>query len=122
MSDPLVIAAALTSAGGVIVAIITFMAKMTEVLQEVSAVKHKTQGLVQKLEHETAPNHGTSLKDSLNRIEGDLRGMKRDVGRLADADLELHETKSRDHKAIHDRMDRLAVELEHMREKNNVHH
>lgn len=100
MDDPLVMSALIAAVGGILVAIIGMFVKIADVLQEVTNVKHKTQGLTQKLDHETSPNHGSSLKDSLNRIESDLRGMKRDVGRLADADVEIQHSKAIDHDRI----------------------
>lgn len=69
-----------------------------------------------KLDHETAPNHGTSLKDSVNRIESTQRGMARDIGRLADADVELQHTKALDHQIIHNRLDQALAEIQRLHE------
>lgn len=60
----------------------------------------KIANITDKLDHETNPNHGTSLKDALNRIEASQRGMQRDIGRLADMDVEMAHAKAKEHDRI----------------------
>lgn len=67
-----------------------------------------------KLESETSPDHGTSLRDSVDRIEARLdemrdaqRGMARDIGRLGNADQRIEQTADHIHEDIRRRLERL---------------
>ncbi|WP_130864641.1 hypothetical protein [Acidipropionibacterium timonense] len=60
-----------------------------------------------RLNTETTPDHGSSLRDAIDRIERTQRGMARDVGRLADADEHIRSDASREHAELHHRIDRL---------------
>jgi hypothetical protein len=42
-----------------------------------------------KLKAEMSPNHGSSMRDAVDRIEKDLKRNRKDIKRLAD-DLEAH--------------------------------
>lgn len=111
--SPEIIVALIAAAAGIITALGVLIQKISLVFIEVAKVK-------QKLNKEMAPNSGSTLKDSLNRVEAMQRGMQRDIGRLADNDLELRSSKSSDHDAIHKRLDMLAHELQSERERNAI--
>ena len=96
--------------------------------------------LIAETHHQVTPNNGGSLLDSSKRNEdalaaltasvgrlddslrhtaADVRGLRRDVGRLADADQQLIEADQRDREAgdrahvlIHQRLDRLETRPE----------
>lgn len=84
--------------------------------------------LHRQLNHEMKPNHGGSLRDSndrieeklgtistaldrqadaLRRVEGEQRGMARDIGRLADVDMDLRREGHDAHNRLDDRLTRL---------------
>ena len=84
--------------------------------------------LHRQLNHEMKPNHGGSLRDSNDRIEEKLgtistsldsqekslhrleehqRGMARDIGRLADTDMDLRRDAHDAHTRLDDRISRL---------------
>ena len=78
-----------------------------------------TAQLVAESHHQLTPNGGGSIKDATTRLEsglaevrGDVRGIRRDVGRLADADAHIAERKEREHDAIHRRLARLERALD----------
>ena len=78
-----------------------------------------TAQLVTESHHQLTPNGGGSIKDATTRLEsglaevrGDVRGIRRDVGRLADADAHIAERKEREHDAIHRRLARLERALD----------
>ncbi len=78
-----------------------------------------TAQLVAESHHQLTPNGGGSIKDAATRLEaglaevrGDVRGIRRDVGRLADADAHLAERKELEHDAIHRRLERLERALD----------
>lgn len=78
-----------------------------------------TAQLVAESHHQLTPNGGGSIKDAATRLEaglaevrGDIRGIRRDVGRLADADAHIAERKEREHDAIHRRLERLEHALD----------
>ena len=73
-----------------------------------------TAQLVAESHHQLTPNGGGSIKDATTRLEAglaelrsDIRGIRRDVGRLTDADAHIAERKEREHDAIHRRLERL---------------
>lgn len=99
--------------GGILAVVLNRTGVTHNTVKEVSS---NIDGLTQKLKHETEPNHGTSLKDALNRIEATQRGMARDIGRLADSDIEMIHAKSQDHKVIHQRVDELTAEIQRLKE------
>ncbi|HRL50726.1 MAG TPA: hypothetical protein PLA49_15300 [Propioniciclava sp.] len=83
--------------------------------------------LIAETHHQVTPNNGGSLLDSSKRNEAaltalaaDVRGMRRDIGRLADADQQLIEADQRDrdaaehaHALINQRLDRLEDRKDH---------
>ena len=78
-----------------------------------------TAQLIAESHHQLTPNGGGSIKDATTRLEsglaevrGDIRGIRRDVGRLADADAHIAERKEREHDAIHRRLERLEHALD----------
>ncbi|WP_210115801.1 hypothetical protein [Acidipropionibacterium timonense] len=67
-----------------------------------------------KLDSETSPDHGSSLRDSVDRIEARIgemrdtqRGMARDIGRLGSADQRIEQTADHIHEDIRRRLERL---------------
>ena len=81
-----------------------------------------------QLNHEVKPNHGGSLRDSndrieeklgtisssldmqssaLRRVEGEQRGMAKDIGRLADTDMDLRREAHDAHTRLDDRITHL---------------
>lgn len=74
-----------------------------------------TAQLIAESHHQLTPNGGGSIKDATTRLEAglaevraDIRGIRRDVGRLADADAHIAERKEREHDEINRRLERLA--------------
>lgn len=70
--------------------------------------------LHRKVQRKMDTDHGTSLRDAVNRIEAAqtaqgraLRGMAKDVGRLADADYQLRESADRAHESLAARISRI---------------
>lgn len=99
----------------------------------------RTAALVAETHHQVTPNGGGSLMDASTRTElvltdvldglatllarvdrldeatrgqsADVRGMRRDIGRLADSDQHILARKERDHDHINARIDELAERL-----------
>lgn len=95
--------------------------------------------LLKEAHHELTPNSGGSLKDATTRLEAavaelragqsrmaasndrleaaqnatakDIRGLRRDVGRLADSDFQLTIRADKEHERIHQRIDDIAIRL-----------
>ena len=98
-----------------------------------------TAQLVAESHHQLTPNGGGSIKDATTRLEAavaelrdgqsrmaastdrleaaqdaaskDIRGLRRDVGRLADSDFQLTVRADKVHERIHQRIDDIAVRL-----------
>lgn len=99
-------------------AIITAIATLIGTLVQGAKTREDIRNMHQQLNHEVTPNHGASLRDSMNRIEQNLsvhtealervekhqRGMARDIGRLADADAEIQSQAFQSHQRFEDRI------------------
>ncbi len=112
-----------------VVALIKATAEASKTRAEVAAMRAElakgqkaardTAQLVAESHHQLTPNGGGSIKDATTRLEaglaevrGDVRGIRRDVGRLADADAHIAERKELEHDAIHRRLERLERALD----------
>ncbi len=78
-----------------------------------------TAQLVAESHHQLTPNGGGSIKDAATRLEaglaevrGDVRGIRRDVGRLSDADAHIAKREELEHDAICRRLERLERALD----------
>ncbi len=146
MLDPLppdqwgLYAAAIATLAGAIVALLKGSAEAAKTRAEVASMRADMARSAQRtteILHQVTPNDGGSLMDSSTRAEealttltadirrldgnmrdiaADIRGARRDIGRLADADQLLAATDLRDreaadhvHALIHQRIDDLAV-------------
>lgn len=114
-----VVIALIMAAAGIITAIGAMLSKLANLLMEIKTLKQQTTNLKEKFDYETKPNHGSSLKDALNRIERAQSGTMRDIGRQASVDLELHETKTHDHKVIHKRLDDMYSMIIRLQERKD---
>ncbi|NNG20308.1 hypothetical protein HJ590_12135 [Naumannella sp. ID2617S] len=119
-------AAVLTALAGLVAAVVTAASKLRRELAQIS----------RRVDDELSPNSGTSTRDAINRTElaatdalraadanggalaelrnellGEVRGMRRDIGRLADADQSMAEAKQHEHARIHRRIDQLETQL-----------
>ena len=91
-------------------AVLTAIATFIGALRQGAKTRSDVHMLHRQLNHEMKPNHGGSLRDSndrieeklgtistsldrqadaLRRVEGEQRGMAKDIGRLADTDMDL---------------------------------
>ena len=100
----------MTAFGGVIAA----LAALIGALWSGYRTRIEVRSMRSKLESETSPDHGTSLRDSVDRIEARLgemrdaqRGMARDIGRLGNADQRIEQTADHIHEDIRRRLERI---------------
>lgn len=101
------LAALITAAGALIGAIVQGAKTRTEI-----------GSLHRKVQREMDPDHGASLRDAVNRIEATqhdnartMRGMARDIGRLADADQRIETTAHDEHERLNHRIDKIEGSL-----------
>ena len=125
LADLITSTGALLTAVGTLVGVVVTAAKTHAELRQIRSMHANTSQQVaqvsHRLDHESRPNGGHSLKDSLDRIEvgqqsmeaaiNDLsdrqRGMARDIGRLASADQRIEATAHDEHERIHRRIDQV---------------
>jgi len=109
-------------------AVLTAIATFIGALRQGAKTRSDVHMLHRQLNHEMKPNHGGSLRDSNDRIEEKLgtistaldsqetslhrleehqRGMARDIGRLADVDMDLRREAHDAHNRLDDRLTRL---------------
>lgn len=109
-------------------AVLTAVATFIGALRQGAKTRSDVHMLHRQLNHEMKPNHGSSLRDSNDRIEEKLgaistaldsqetslhrleehqRGMARDIGRLADVDMDLRRDAHDAHNRLDDRITRL---------------
>lgn len=109
-------------------AVLTAIATFIGALRQGAKTRSDVHMLHRQLNHEMKPNHGSSLRDSndrieeklgtistslerqadaLRRVEGEQRGMARDIGRLADTDMDLRRDAHDAHTRLDDRLTRL---------------
>jgi len=109
-------------------AILTAVATLIGALHQGVKTRSDVHMLHRQLNHEMKPNHGGSLRDSndrieeklgtistsldrqadaLRRVEGEQRGMAKDIGRLADTDMDLRRDAHDAHTRLDDRLTRL---------------
>lgn len=110
-------AALLTALGGFGLALANIRKLMIEVRQ-LGAVAHATN---QKVAHETSPNHGSSLRDAIDRIETGQRGIRRDVARLADHDNIHEEWANAEVARVHGRIDWIKDQLTAIQHAGETH-
>ncbi|MDU5025356.1 MAG: hypothetical protein E6261_04570 [Cutibacterium avidum] len=103
------LAALITAAGALIGAIVQGAKTRTEI-----------GSLHRKVQREMDPDHGSSLRDAVNRIEaaqGDnartMRGMARDIGRLADSDQRIQASADHAHESLGKRIERIEDTMFH---------
>lgn len=109
-------------------AVITALATFIGAIVQSAKTREDIRRMHRQLDHEVKPNHGGSLRDSNDRIEGKLaaigstlssqesslerlessqRGMAKDIGRLADTDMDLRRDAHDAHNRLDDRISRL---------------
>lgn len=109
-------------------AVLTAVATFIGTLRQGAKTRSDVHILHRQLNHEMKPNHGGSLRDSndrieeklgtistsldrqadaLRRVEGEQRGMAKDIGRLADTDMDLRRDAHDAHTRLDDRLTRL---------------
>lgn len=109
-------------------AVLTAIATFIGALRQGAKTRSDVHMLHRQLNHEMKPNHGGSLRDSndrieeklgtistsldrqadaLRRVEGEQRGMAKDIGRLADTDMDLRRDAHDAHTRLDDRLTRL---------------
>lgn len=109
-------------------AVITALATFIGAIVQSAKTREDIRRMHRQLDHEVKPNHGGSLRDSNDRIEGKLaaigstlssqesslerlessqRGMAKDIGRLADVDMDLRRDAHDAHTRLDDRLTRL---------------
>ena len=115
--------------GLAVAAVLTALATLVGAIVQSMKTREDIRSMHRQLNHEMKPNHGGSLRDSNDRIEEKLgtistaldsqetslhrleehqRGMARDIGRLADVDMDLR----RDAHDAHTRLDDRITHLE----------
>jgi len=115
--------------GLAVAAVLTALATLVGAIVQSMKTREDIRSMHRQLNHEVKPNHGGSLRDSNDRIEEKLgaistaldgqetslhrleehqRGMAKDIGRLADTDMDLR----RDAHDAHTRLDDRITHLE----------
>lgn len=114
--------------GLAVAAVLTALATLVGAIVQSMKTREDIRSMHRQLNHEMKPNHGGSLRDSNDRIEEKLgtistaldsqetslhrleehqRGMARDIGRLADVDMDLRREGHDAHTRLDDRLTRL---------------
>ncbi|MDU3821153.1 MAG: hypothetical protein E7G59_02430 [Cutibacterium granulosum] len=114
--------------GLAVAAVLTALATLVGAIVQSMKTREDIRSMHRQLNHEMKPNHGGSLRDSNDRIEEKLgtistaldsqetslhrleehqRGMARDIGRLADVDMDLRRDAHDAHTRLDDRLTRL---------------
>lgn len=114
--------------GLAVAAVLTALATLVGAIVQSMKTREDIRSMHRQLNHEVKPNHGGSLRDSNDRIEEKLgtistaldsqetslhrleehqRGMARDIGRLADVDMDLRREGHDAHNRLDDRLTRL---------------
>lgn len=114
--------------GLALAAVLTALATLVGAIVQSMKTREDIRSMHRQLNHEVKPNHGGSLRDSndrieeklgtistaldrqadaLRRVEGEQRGMAKDIGRLADVDIELRRDAHDAHTRLDDRITRL---------------
>lgn len=106
----------LTALVGAIVLLLKTMSEVKKSNKTANEAKEAAESVKKATDHvkaETSPNTGSSMKDKVNstaatadRIEEEMRGLKRDIGRLASVDLQDREAANEAHKQIYESMAR----------------
>ena len=106
----------LTALVGAIVLLLKTMSEVKKSNKTANEAKEAAESVKKATDHvkaETSPNDGGSMKDKVNstaasadRIEEEMRGLKRDIGRLASVDLQDREAANEAHKQIYESMAR----------------
>lgn len=111
-----------------VAAVLTALATLVGAIVQSMKTREDIRSMHRQLNHEMKPNHGGSLRDSNDRIEEKLgtistaldsqetslhrleehqRGMAKDIGRLADVDMDLRRDAHDAHTRLDDRLTRL---------------
>ena len=111
-----------------VAAVLTALATLVGAIVQSMKTREDIRSMHRQLNHEMKPNHGGSLRDSNDRIEEKLgtistaldsqetslhrleehqRGMAKDIGRLADVDMDLRRDAHDAHTRLDDRITRL---------------
>jgi len=114
--------------GLAVAAVLTALATLVGAIVQSIKTREDIRSMHRQLNHEVKPNHGGSLRDSNDRIEEKLgaistaldgqetslhrleehqRGMAKDIGRLADTDMDLRRDAHDAHTRLDDRIARL---------------
>ena len=114
--------------GLALAAVLTALATLVGAIVQSMKTREDIRSMHRQLNHEVKPNHGGSLRDSNDRIEEKLgtistaldsqetslhrleehqRGMAKDIGRLADVDMDLRRDAHDAHNRLDDRITRL---------------
>lgn len=114
--------------GLAVAAVLTALATLVGAIVQSMKTREDIRSMHRQLNHEMKPNHGGSLRDSNDRIEEKLgvistaldsqeislhrleehqRGMAKDIGRLADVDMDLRRDAHDAHTRLDDRLTRL---------------
>lgn len=114
--------------GLAVAAVLTALATLVGAIVQSMKTREDIHSMHRQLNHEMKPNHGGSLRDSndrieeklgtistsldmqssaLRRVEGEQRGMAKDIGRLADTDMDLRREAHDAHNRLDDRLTRL---------------
>lgn len=114
--------------GLAVAAVLTALATLVGAIVQSIKTREDIRSMHRQLNHEVKPNHGGSLRDSNDRIEEKLgaistaldgqetslhrleehqRGMAKDIGRLADVDMDLRRDAHDAHTRLDDRLTRL---------------
>ena len=114
--------------GLAVAAVLTALATLVGAIVQSMKTREDIRSMHRQLNHEVKPNHGGSLRDSNDRIEEKLgtistsldsqetslhrleehqRGMAKDIGRLADTDMDLRRDARDAHTRLDDRLTRL---------------
>ena len=97
-----------------ITALIAAIASCIGAIVQGAKTRAEVRSLTGKVRYEMGSNHGSTLRDAVNRIEESqkqtektVRGMSRDIGRLADADQNIQEIADHAHESLGKRIQRV---------------
>lgn len=109
-----------------ITALIAAIASCIGAIVQGAKIRAEVRSLTGKVRYEMGPNHGSTLRDAVNRIEESqkqtektVRGMSRDIGRLADADQNIQESADHTHESLGKRIQRIEDSIFTTKFKDN---
>lgn len=97
-----------------VAALLTALGALIAALVQGAKTRAEIGSLHRKVQREMDPDHGSSLRDAINRIEQSqtdhsrmMRGMARDIGRLADIDRDIQRAAHDAHRDLANRIERI---------------